>query len=735
MMDSLSIFSLLLNGVTLALSVSFLIVLLWSNAQKTSTQYFAVFLFFVLVWTTGSIMAQASSLLGLDASFLAIGSTILELGFTGASIGLFAFLIVQLHLPSRNLLPIAFSSLILVFAYRVFLLLNGGINSLAIVDFYAYQRQPILILYFVIFDLSTLYMLFMNRRALTGLMKFSICLFIFGKAIGFLNPELQAFSLSITLSSIAALLLSFIMVRDEIMSPLAQRNSQVEAIRRLNLSIASQLNPSRVLDQLARQSTDLLNADAVAIYLVHDEFVELVSMFNLPIQYHGLVLRVGQGVAGEVIQSRKLVLLNDYGREWQGTVDMPLAKETFGSVMCAPLMYAGEAIGALMMINGKNGRVFDQEDVYLLQLFSVQAAVALRHGQLFTEQANLTVEIEQARSQLETVLVSTESPVVAVDRQFQLIFANPAAYTMLSDMQESQPFVVGGFLPTTALPLNIKAAIRDIRASRTHTYEISWNERVYLCHAAMLGDARIEGWVAVLNDITELKELDRIKSEMVRMTSHDLKNPLQAAMANLELLRDDVYDLGNPDVQMSIESIDKQLQRMHRIIRGILDLERLKSGKIALETCAPSQLVMDAVDEIQDATRDQRVEVVTKIMPNLPMIACDIEQFRRALVNLGENAVKFSPHGGKVTFGVELRQKDLIFSVSDTGVGMSQEVQQHVFDRFYRGNQRGVEHVSGSGLGLSLVKTIVENHQGRIWLESEEGVGTTFFISLDVIFV
>jgi signal transduction histidine kinase len=238
--------------------------------------------------------------------------------------------------------------------------------------------------------------------------------------------------------------------------------------------------------------------------------------------------------------------------------------------------------------------------------------------------------------------------------------------------------------------------------------------------------------VAVLNDVTQLKELDRLKSEMVRMTSHDLKNPLQAAMANVELLRDDIYDDSDEEVRESINAIDKQLQRMNRIIRGILDLERIKNGAISLELSHPSRIIEDAVDELRDLAADQNVRLESNVENDLPAFQCDVEQFERAIINLVENAIKFTPAGGSVCLSSYRKDSSLLFEVADSGVGISEDLQSRVFDRFYRAKQKGVEHVSGSGLGLSLVKTIVENHHGRVWLESKEGVGTHFFVALPI---
>ena len=182
------------------------------------------------------------------------------------------------------------------------------------------------------------------------------------------------------------------------------------------------------------------------------------------------------------------------------------------------------------------------------------------------------------------MLASTESPVAAVDRQMRILLANSAALSLLPNPSVA---VEGRRLIDLAspdfLPPDVRVALRDLRRERVHTYEVRHQDRTYLCHLAVLGRPNPKGWVAVLNDVTQLKELDRMKSEMIRMTSHDLKNPLFAAMSYLELLEEDGENILDEDLREYVGIIDHQLERMNRIISGILDLERVQSGTPAYE--------------------------------------------------------------------------------------------------------------------------------------------------------
>jgi len=734
-MSALSTVTLLVNGLTLALALGFLLIVLWNNPRKELNQFFAIFLLLVTFWNTGAFLAQAAMLVAPASPLVSLALSMMELGFTGSSIAVYVLTAVLVRAYSRRFRLAAFASLLLVVFYRLLLLFSNAPTSFQTLETgdFSYRSQPLSIIFYAVFDTATLYLVWRNHRKIKSRgLKLGLVLFVVGQTFGFLNPDLQAFSVSLIASSLGALVVSFALLRQEIIDPLAERVAQVESMHKVSLAITSQLAIDTVLNQIATQAAAWLSADAAGIFLAAGDELELAAVYNLPPQFVHVRLHAGQGVAGTVARTRQSVWLDNYAAQWKLDPDLPLAQETFGSVICTPLIYGGDAIGVLIVIAGRHGKLFQRDDVRLLELLGSQAAVAIAHSRLFAEQDDLTRAVEAARSQLETVLASSENAVIAVDRQFRLIFANPAARALFS-IQPGEREAILNLLPASAFPRDPREGLRHMRRGEAYTYEVALHDREYLCHIARLGDSRAAGWVAVLNDVTELKELDRIKSEMVRMTSHDLKNPLQAALANLDLLRDDLDAGASADAQHSIAMIEKQLERMNRIISGILDLERVKSGARMIEPCLPERLVMHTVDELGQLAQDHDVRVVTDVQNALPPFMGDYAQFQRALINLVENAIKFTPSGGVVTVRAYRDESTLIFSVQDTGVGIAPELRERIFDRFFRGKQKGVEHVSGSGLGLSLVKAVVENHAGEVWLESGVGMGTTFYIRIPLL--
>ncbi|MDX1995817.1 MAG: ATP-binding protein [bacterium] len=729
-MPTLSAINLLVSGLTLSLTLGFLIILLWHDAKQTLNQFFALFLLFVAGWNGGALLVQITRLIPEADLLLVSGAlSVMELGFTGSSVAVYLLTTVIVGVRIRRIRWLAFSSLLIVVAYRLFFSITSTGGNLEIGS--DGLARPILLSFYLIFDVLTAYLLwFYRRRVRSQGLSVGIGLFLLGQTLTFINPALGIASFANTIASIGCLITCFAILQQEIVTPLAERRVQVEAMHKVTLAITSQIRIETVLREIAIQAAGWLSADGVGILLARGNRLVVETVYGLPEQLLHTVIPEGQGIAGTVAKNRESIFVESYGRDWKQTPDFDLAPETFGSVICVPLVYGGEITGVLLVVAGRQGRLFNLQDVYLLELLGAQAAVAIAHSHLFAEQKALTDELETAHSQLETVLSSTENPVLAVDRRFRLIFANPAAKRLLPENKSFEGISLLQVLPASVVPQNFRTVLREARRKGGFVFEVALDGRVYQCHFAVLGKPRIAGWVAILNDVTELKELDRLKSEMVRMASHDLKNPLMGAAAYVELLREDLRTYDNVDVQEALVVVDKQLERMNRIIRGVLDLERLKTSRVLTETCHPEVIIQNCLDELSYVIEDKQVQVEVCLADRLPEFFCDREQFERVIVNLIENAIKFSLADRRVRIAVYTQDHELVFEVQDNGIGIPAEISTKVFDRFFRGQQKGVEHVSGSGLGLSFVKSIVESHGGKVWLSSTEKVGTTFFVAV-----
>ena len=220
----------------------------------------------------------------------------------------------------------------------------------------------------------------------------------------------------------------------------------------------------------------------------------------------------------------------------------------------------------------------------------------------------------------------------------------------------------------------------------------------------------------------------RARDEMLAFVTHDLRTPLAAIMTAAGLLQADP-DRDRGSVRARAETIQRSAQHMNRLIRDLTDLGQLDAGCFAIEPTSQNvtSLVRHIVDTLQPVAARQRSVVGMNVIGTLPRVVCDGDRVIQALSNLASNALKVG--APSVTLAVERRGPDVLFTVSDTGPGIAREDLPFMFDRYWRA---GVAPYRGSGLGLPIAKGIIDAHGGRIWVESELGVGTRFFLTLPV---
>jgi signal transduction histidine kinase len=274
-----------------------------------------------------------------------------------------------------------------------------------------------------------------------------------------------------------------------------------------------------------------------------------------------------------------------------------------------------------------------------------------------------------------------------------------------------------------------KVSLLDHQINNTTHFEdqLELNSKTYNLHAQYLTDLGL--WVVVLADVTTLAELNRLKRQMLLMVSHDLRNPLANIMTSTAVLRRRETEL-DERTQRTIGNIDRASMTMHAIINDLLDIEQLRSAQFPRTPLSLDSVVRDVVERYQmDAdSKGQTLEV--EIADALPQLDAHAGQMAQIVTNLLTNAIKYTPENGKVC--IRLRQVDgkLRLEVEDTGIGIPSEAHEMLFDEFYRVKSKDTLDIPGSGLGLSITKSVVEAYSGRIWLDSTLGKGTTFYVEL-----
>jgi signal transduction histidine kinase len=246
------------------------------------------------------------------------------------------------------------------------------------------------------------------------------------------------------------------------------------------------------------------------------------------------------------------------------------------------------------------------------------------------------------------------------------------------------------------------------------------------------GDGHIIGAVVGFQDVSQLHEVARLKSEFVSTVSHELRTPLTSIRGSLQLLLADDEALPSEDGRELVGVALKSSERLVRIINDILDIAKIEAGQLPMSVkhVDARALLQTAVDAVGGLAQEKRLTIDVIVDDTLPSLLLDQDRMVQSLVNLLSNAIKFSPAGTRVTIrAAQERQDDVVLSVSDAGPGIPEDQLAKVFEKFH---QVGGANRQGTGLGLSITKAIVEQHGGRITVASTYGVGTTFSIILPV---
>ncbi len=229
-----------------------------------------------------------------------------------------------------------------------------------------------------------------------------------------------------------------------------------------------------------------------------------------------------------------------------------------------------------------------------------------------------------------------------------------------------------------------------------------------------------------------LGKLDKMKAMFLSSITHDLKSPLYRVKLGAENLVDGIYGELNEKQRKAINQVLKDVDTLSKLIYDILDLQKLESGKfeLHLEDVEIEPFVREAVKKHAISFTDKGVGLAIRMDVGDVSIRIDRKQIERVFENLLSNALKFTSRGGKVVVFASKEKKNIHFGITDNGPGMTEDEAKHIFDKFYRASSG--KNVSGTGLGLAIAKQIIEAHNGRIWVESEIGVGSTFHFTLPI---
>lgn len=340
--------------------------------------------------------------------------------------------------------------------------------------------------------------------------------------------------------------------------------------------------------------------------------------------------------------------------------------------------------------------------------------------------------LSRDKSQLEAVLNQMSESVLAVDSTGAVLVVNPSLSRLLGvdeNGARGRPYLE--CVRHNALAQLVGAVLKDGRPLAQEVRVVAREELIFDAHAApLLQEGRLSGALLVLHDITRLRRLEQVRRDFVANVSHELRTPLSSIKGYAETLRDGAIDDKENRLGF-VKTIAEQADRLSKLVDDLLDLSAVESGhrKPKLAATDLRAIAVDVSRQFAAAAAVRGVTVVALSSGPTPALA-DAEQVWQVVANLVDNAIKYTEAGGRVEIAFETKGAEVVASVRDTGVGIPEADLARVFERFYRVDKARAREAGGTGLGLAIVKHLVEAQGGRVWVESRQPGGSTFFFSL-----
>jgi two-component system phosphate regulon sensor histidine kinase PhoR len=434
-----------------------------------------------------------------------------------------------------------------------------------------------------------------------------------------------------------------------------------------------------------------------------------------------------------------------------------------GDFLNIPLTVENRIIGMLSLFDEREG-AFDTELLQLTTMIADYAAVALENVRLRDRERALWRDAEMERQRLELIINSMAEGLLITNAEGAITSLNNSARHLLS--QARLP------LEETSTPLRRLAAHNELRwlsdladiIDRALAGSIIMNHELLadasdegvpltlsisaapLYDSRQLQQTRILGVVAVLNDITSHKQIEKLKDEFVSIVSHELRTPLTTIKgyaqhlirrierrlrsisltqpANVVAELPESYDL------RSLNIVQSQTEHLERLVNDLLDLSRVQWGELHLQYSSfyLADVLAESVRQAQISAEEHSIFLDIEAQDS--KLVADKSRIGQVVGNILDNAIKFSPQGKQVTVMLKEQGNEYLVSISDRGIGVSPDYFDHIFERFYRVRNTSSRQYSGIGMGLYIAKAIVEAHGGRIWLSSHQGMGSTFYFTL-----
>ena len=498
-------------------------------------------------------------------------------------------------------------------------------------------------------------------------------------------------------------------------------------------AMSSTLRLETVLDNILKEIQTALQVEAVTLSLIDSEEGNLVykaaihDTIDLSSSLVGKKIRIGQGFAGWVAECGEGEIIAD-------TKDDPRFSQTNQlfpkispyAIVAAPIFIPGKILGVLEAMNPLAGH-FQTDALQVLSGIGSLAGSSIRNAQLYED-------LEITHSRYHDLFENSIDPIIITDLQGNIIETNNRTLEAnqysekeikklsISEIHEIDWEGVGEDFSKLS---DVTSYSYESNLKTKNSEDIPILVNVHQIQIA--NESRLQ-WI--LRDISERKKLDQLREDLTSMIFHDLRSPLSNVISSLDVIQASLPGARDQDIQDLFDIANRSTVRIQRLTKSLLDINKLESGRAItnLEEVKPDELIHYAKQALITQSDAKKQNISLTIPADLPLIHADRDMLERVLINIFQNAIKFTPSKGHIDFGVEADGNSIQFWVQDSGPGVDPEYIDRIFDKYTRIHPD--ERIKGLGLGLAFCRLAVEGHKGRIWVENlpEGGAKFTFTI-------
>ncbi len=506
--------------------------------------------------------------------------------------------------------------------------------------------------------------------------------------------------------------------KSSLIDEMEQHNAQLKQLNHLSEMLASTTDIGLIIDTALSKIPRLLPGDVQGIMISAEEGAYLGVALPFDFSQTDQVIAEIQNTFTEINDGKdppKLV----YAKHLAGNMPVPATWQAV-TVHHLPIITRLGTSGIIYVASGQDGN-FNSELWRTFSLIASQIAATVENARLFQQ-------VEQERAHLAAILASSTDAVLVVNRDGRIVLDNPAARHVM-EVEESQR---GKLLADSTDNRALVKLFERAKYGGETTGEIALSDgRTFFANLSPVSVAGIGvfGLVATMQDVSHFKELNQLKTDFVNSVSHDLRSPLSGVLIATHLLTQ-IGEL-NPAQQELVDTIERRVGNMSELIDDLLDVSKIDAGiDMEMGPCALTPIVETAAKSLIPQATAKAIKLSYELPLNLPMVQANATRLQQVVHNLVGNAIKYTPAGGEVVAKVAEHGGEIRIQIIDTGIGIPAADQPHIFEKFYRVRGEHVVGIAGTGLGLAITKSIVEKHNGRIWLESVFGEGSTFTVAL-----